>query len=110
MATGTIAPSRGEAGPGRSGSPARPVCIVCDGAGCEFCPGTFLARSIAACLDGRPEAPIPIGLQTFVRAEVVVRSLAPEALENLEARRRLRDDGYRAAVVELVAPYTGSAA
>jgi hypothetical protein len=64
-----------------------PTCIVCDGAGCEFCPGTALALALAACLAGFPARPIEMVPGTWVRAEVVARSIAPDALANIEARR-----------------------
>jgi hypothetical protein len=70
-------------------SPSYPACCVCDDEGCEFCLGTYLARALSACLDGRPEAAIEVSPGTHIRADVVVRNVVPQAIENIEARRRL---------------------
>ena len=72
-----------------SGPTGQPVCIVCDGAGCEFCPTSYLARALVAVLEGRPNTPIEIGDGLHIRADIVVRNVAPQALDNIEARKRL---------------------
>lgn len=67
-----------------------------------------LALAISALLEGVPHQPIELAPGIFVRAETIVRALAPEILERIDAL--LAPQSISADAIERIREYTGRAA
>ena len=62
------------------------------------CRHSYVSDAVERVLNGQLDAPIPVAEGTFLSAEVVVRAVLPQIVENLESREQF---------LVLVQQYTG---